>query len=81
MPLNDKSEYPVYKEQVKEWSELYPAVDVMQELRKMKGWLTANPKRKKTRRGITRFITGWLAKEQDKGRYIEPPKDETKLLN
>lgn len=81
LPLNDKSEYPVYKEQVKEWSELYPAVDVMQELRKMKGWLTANPKRKKTRRGITRFITGWLAKEQDKGRYIEPPKDETKLLN
>lgn len=81
LPLNDKSEYPIYEEQVKEWSELYPAVDVMQELRKMKGWLTANPRRKKTRRGITRFITGWLAKEQDKGRYIEPPKDEMKLLN
>ena len=44
----------------------------MQELRKMKGWLTANPKRRKTKSGIKRFINGWLAKEQD--RYKPPEK-------
>ena len=66
--LNDKSRYPIRQAQVDEWSELYPAVDVMQELRKMAGWLDANPSKRKTKRGILRFVNGWLAREQDKGR-------------
>ena len=66
-PLNDNTSYPISPEQFGRWAELYPAVDVMQELRKMLGWLEANPVKRKTRRGILRFITGWLAKEQDKG--------------
>ncbi len=60
-------EYPVDKKDVLFWGEMYPAVDVMQELRKMKDWLLSNPKRRKTKRGIKRFISGWLAKEQDRG--------------
>ena len=67
LPLNDKSLFPVSSEQVSGWQELYPAVDVTQQLRNMKGWLEANPTRRKTKSGIARFITGWLAKEQDKG--------------
>lgn len=65
--LNDKSEYPVYQDQVDSWSELYPAVNVPQELRKMKGWCDANPSKRKTKRGILRFINNWLSGEQDKG--------------
>lgn len=67
LPLNDKSRFAVTAEQAAEWAALYPAVDVMQELRKMRGWLDANPSRRKTRAGILRFVTGWLAKEQDRG--------------
>ena len=67
LTLNDKTEHPVYSEQIKEWSELYPAVDVMQELRAMKGWCNANPTKRKTKSGINRFINGWLSKEQNKG--------------
>lgn len=65
--MNDKSEYGITSKQIKEWTELYPAVDIMQELRNMRGWLIANPKKRKTRSGILRFVNGWLAKEQDKG--------------
>ena len=65
--LNDKSEYPITQEDIDGWSSLYPVVDVMQELRKMRGWLDANPTKRKTSRGIKRFITSWLAREQDKG--------------
>ena len=65
--MKDGSCYPVYPSQVKEWSELYPAVDVMQELRKMKGWSIANPTKRKTRKCVLRFINNWLSKEQDKG--------------
>ena len=79
LTLNDKSEYGVDRIQVQEWQELYPAVDVVQELRKMKGWLNANPQKRKTRRGISRFINGWLSREQDKGhQYVSKPKNVSK---
>lgn len=65
--LNDKSEYPIFEDHVTQWAELYPGVDILQELRKMRGWLEANPAKRKTKRGIMRFINGWLAKEQDRG--------------
>ena len=64
--LNDKSEYPITEADVAQWKELYPAVDIMQELRKMKGWAEANPKKRKTKNGIKRFINSWLSGEQDK---------------
>lgn len=65
--LNDGTEYGVEQEAIEKWENLYPAVNVMQELRKMAGWLDANRTRRKTRRGIEKFINGWLAREQDKG--------------
>ena len=80
LPLNDKSLYPVIQSQVDEWSGLYPAVNVMQELRKMAGWLDANPSKRKTKRGILRFVNGWLSREQDRGgskKPSAPPKQET----
>ena len=67
LPLNGNGSYSVSKEQAEEWKKLYPAVDIAQQLRNMKGWLDANPDRRKTKQGILRFITGWLSREQDKG--------------
>ena len=66
--LNDKTEYPITEADIAAWKDLYPAVDVMQELRKMKGWADANPTKRKTKTGIKRFINAWLAKEQDRYR-------------
>lgn len=71
--LNDKSEYPVYQSMIDEWNELYPNVDVLQELRKMKGWSNANPAKRKTKKGIQRFINAWLSREQDKPSYNKTP--------
>ena len=65
--LNDGSEYGLTETQVSEWISLYPAVDVLQELRNMKGWCEANPTKRKTKSGILRFVNAWLAKEQDRG--------------
>lgn len=66
LTLNDNSKYEIFNKDVIEWQELYPSVDIMQELRKMKGWLNANPKKRKTKLGIQRFINNWLSREQDK---------------
>lgn len=65
IPLNTGEEYPVTPEQVAEFKTLYPAVDVEQELRTMRGWSISNPKRRKTRDGVLRFINSWLAGKQN----------------
>lgn len=67
IPLSDKTEFPITQAQVEEFSDLYPAVNVLQELRAMRGWAIANPTKRKTRTGVLRFVNSWLAKEQDKG--------------
>ena len=84
--LNDKSFFDVTDEDVAKWNELYPAVDVMQELRKMAGWCESNTTKRKTRRGVRAFITSWLARAQDRGgsqnNYCHPRptlKDSTPL--
>lgn len=84
LPLNDKTWYSITQKQVDEWSGLYPAVDVMQELRKMLGWLDASPSNRKTRRGIKSFVNRWLSKEQDRGgsrqrqQAYQPPAPSTR---
>ena len=67
LTLNDKTLHDIFQSDIDAWAELYPAVDIMQELRKMKGWIDANPEKRKTRRGISRFINNWLARTQDGG--------------
>ena len=67
IPLVDKTEYPVTQDMVDEWSQTFPAVDVVAALRRMRTWCTANPTQKKTARGVQAFIVRWLGKEQDTG--------------
>ena len=67
LTLNDKSKYPVLQSDFDKYSELYPVVDVMGELRKMEGWFDGNPNKRKTKTGIKRFINSWLSRAQDKG--------------
>ena len=66
MPLNDGTFFPISQEQCHEWAGLYPAVDVIQQLRNMRGWLDSNTRNRKTKNGILRFVTGWLSREQNR---------------
>ena len=67
LPLNDNTTYGVTREEADEYARLYPAVDVRQELRNMRGWCLSNPQRRKTRSGIRKFINGWLSRAQNAG--------------
>lgn len=67
IPLKNGSGYSIYQRDVDKYAKLYPAADVEQELRNMKGWCLANPTKRKTINGVNRFINGWLCKAQDKG--------------
>jgi hypothetical protein len=66
LPLNDGSEFPITEAQVREFADLYPAVDVVQALRSMRGWCVSNPRNRKTRAGVLRFVNRWLDNEQNK---------------
>lgn len=83
LTLNDGSDYGITQDQIDKWVPLYPAVDVMQELRAMKGWLDSNPKKRKTKTGILRFVNGWLSRAQDKPHFDRQPhkKVDTKFHN
>lgn len=67
IPLNDGSEYGVTEAMAKEFEGLYPAVDVPQTLREIRGWCLANQAKRKTRVGVLRFVNYWLSREQNKG--------------
>ena len=70
IPLNNGSMWPVTETQYKEWCSLFPAVDILQELKKMYAWLDANKQRRKTARGIKAFCVRWLSSAQDNaGKY------------
>lgn len=73
LPLNTGEEHPVTAGDVEEYKELYPAVNIEQALRSMRGWLLSNPGRRKTARGIRRFINSWLSREQDRGGNMRAP--------
>ena len=67
MPLIGGKTYGITEDFIKEMQELYRAVNVDLEIRRMIGWCKGNSDKLKTSRGIMRFITNWLSKAQDKG--------------
>ncbi len=66
IPLSDGTYYNVGAEEIKIYRGLYPDTDIEQEYRNMIGWCNQNPK--KTRKGVGRFVNGWLARSQNSAR-------------
>lgn len=44
------------------WSQSYPKVDLLDESRKIIAWWDANPSKRKTKRGVPRFVNAWLGR-------------------
>ena len=63
LPLLNGRDYPIFQSDVEKWSLSYPELDIRAELRRMKDWLSANPKKRKAPMDIQRFITGWFNHE------------------
>lgn len=93
-PADSIMEFPVkgtpgtwYLTQAKrdEWHETYgDLLNVDRELKRARQWLVDNPTKKKTAKGMPKFLSGWLARENDKGgrggtAQAEPPPDDPEL--
>lgn len=57
--------FPVTESYVSQMQELYPAVDVKEEIREAAAWCFNNDKRRKTMSGMKRFLNSWLARAQN----------------
>ena len=77
---SDPFELPQSK--LDEWQSTFVGLDVKRELMLAEQWLRDNPARRKTSRGIVRFLSSWLTRVQDRGRFIKgdaTPIDQSKL--
>lgn len=70
---NKNVEYPVTELKISEWQESYPGVNVAKELRTIRQWSIDNPKKRKTLRGVPRFVNNWLSRAQDKPKPASSP--------
>ena len=66
--LNDGTSYEITENDVDKFQQLYPGIDVRQEIRNITGWCMSNPKHRKTRAGAKRFLNGWLSRAQNSAR-------------
>ena len=90
MPLVDGTEFEIREQDIAEWQDAFPNVDVVQQLKAMRLWCKDTPSKRKTRKGVRRFITTWLDREQNRGgtrktqttyeqpKQTAPPPDATK---
>lgn len=67
IPTVSDGDWPVTRSWVETMQPLYPAVDVMAQLRAVRAWSLSNPTRRKTASGMPRFLNRWMAEEQNKG--------------
>ncbi len=73
MPLVGEAEFGILQSHIDGWVEAYPGVDVIRQLAAMRQWSLANPRKRKTTRGVLGFCNSWLMKEQDKAGARLPP--------
>lgn len=74
MLLKGGEEYLIDSGQIEIYKELFPEIDVEQQLRFMCSWCLQNPTKRKTSRGVGRFINGWLTKEAQVAAEKNKPK-------
>lgn len=70
IPLIKKDgEFSIFQNDISEWQNSFPGVDVPIALKHIRQYNVDNPINRKTKNGIRKHITTWLAKAQDKKQY------------
>ena len=64
LPCEDGTEYVYPEKYLFAARKAYPLVDITSQFPRARAWLEANPAKKKTRKGMTRFLNGWLSRAQ-----------------
>jgi hypothetical protein len=65
IPLKDGTHSQITQQMIANWNQIYPGLDVMQKLLRIREWNINNPLKRKTRRGILQHITNWLSDDYE----------------
>lgn len=81
LPTVSEGDFPIFESDIAEWAPAFPAVNVKQQLQAMRQWLLANQAKRKTKRGMRRFVVSWLDRKQNNGgshvQATAPPQQRT----
>lgn len=61
--------YALTADKFKELQDSFPHMDIRQSLLIARKWLIDNPSKRKTRKGINRFLLNWLSNDNDRGKF------------
>ncbi|WP_434359854.1 hypothetical protein NF212_06340 [Parasalinivibrio latis] len=79
--LSKSGEYfPVTDDYLSELTNAFPQVNVRAELAKAAQWLNANPPRRKTLRGMRRFVSNWLSRSERFASSSQPAMNRQEAL-
>ena len=76
LPTVSDGDFPVTADDIAEWQTAFPAVNVRQQLASMRQWLIANQTKRKTARGMKRFVVSWLDRKQNEGGAVPSPRGQ-----
>jgi hypothetical protein len=65
-------EWHLTKADLDAWNPLYPGVDVFAQCQRALAWVKADPSRRKTAKGMPKFLVGWFNRTVDNGRLKTP---------
>ena len=63
--LKDNTKWRPAQEDFDDWERMYPDVDVRREFDNMRRYCLDKPQKRKTQRGIKRFVTNWLERVKE----------------
>jgi hypothetical protein len=61
-------------------SEAFPMLDVEAEARKAASWCELNPSKRKTARGMGKFLHGWMDRAMQKGGVMKPKQASSRIM-
>lgn len=74
-PVKGGGEWKLTEAKLAEYQATYPLMDLLPSLRRARQWLLDHPERRKSKRGMARYLGSWLARDQEAGR-LQPLSDD-----
>ena len=68
-----QKEWHLLVEHIADWKATYPGLDIEAECRKARAWVMANPEKRKTAKGMPRFLLRWFNRTVDNAPRSAPP--------
>lgn len=62
MILKDGTDYQIPYLDIEDYQRTYPGVNIYREIQKMERWCKDNPAKRKTIKGVGRFVNSWLSR-------------------